>query len=516
MYIIFKIKRLNNVSMKVLLIQPPMTSHKNYSLLPGIVPQLGLAYIAAVLEEKKHEVQIIDSVAEGWGDWKKSGYTIRYGLSDKEIIRRVETFQPDIVGISSMYTAFSDDALNTAMLVKQINKSIPVIFGGANACIDPWSILNNKNVDLVVKGEGEITFLDIVKKHKNGHNIKNIKGTVSRSGNKIIDNPPRDLIQDLDQIPFPARHLLPMKVYLKQKNKYNMREPYTNLISSRGCPGNCIFCSIHSVWGHRWRGRSPENVVDEMEHLIDNYGIQELHFTDDSMSANKKRMDAICDEIINRDIDIKWTTPNGIAIWSLDERLLLKMKKSGAYRLTFGIESGNNDTQKFIRKNLNLEKAKRLIEYCRRIGVWTICTHIIGFPFETREEMEDTMRFAMDSNPDFATFYLLMPFLGTELHDILKREGLLEIDNNDLRSSLCGTGCASKYFTEDELKKIQIEFYSRFFENKLKNSLKKPAQFIKKMNSFENIIYLVRIGKSFFKIKAGINKDDKFGIKNLE
>ena len=142
---------------------------------------------------------------------------------------------------------------------------------------------------------------------------------------------------------------------------YLMRIPLTSMITSRGCPFNCVFCSVHTVWGRKFRKRDPKQVVDEIELLVKKYGVKEIHFEDDNLTLDRERILKICKEIIKRKIDIKWTTPNGVAIWTLDEEVLKYIKKSGCYKLCFGIESADPTTQKFIRKGINLEKSKKII-----------------------------------------------------------------------------------------------------------------------------------------------------------
>ena len=280
---------------KVLLIAPPSTVYSGDPTIPSITIPLGLAYLAAYLEKYKLPVEILDCVAEGDKYFNKKEKSTCYGLSDNEIIKKIKIYSPDIVGITCLYTAYAGDAHRVATLVKRINKKILVVFGGAHATIFPKLTLQDKNIDIVVMGEGEQTFLDIVKAVKTKKKLEKIYGIVYKKKNKIITNRQRDFIDNLDEIPFPSRHLLPMKKYLDSPDySYTMRPPAAPMITSRGCPGSCIYCSIHSIWGHSWRGRSPKNVVDEMEMLKKDYGVGEIDFFDDSMGANKKRLETIC------------------------------------------------------------------------------------------------------------------------------------------------------------------------------------------------------------------------------
>lgn len=496
--------------MKVLLIVPPTTVYEPDPSVATPVTPLGLGYLAAYLEKNNVRVAILDALAERGGQVKITKKTRVYGLSDKQIFRRLEEYKPDLVGITSMFTAYSGDVHRIASLIKEYNHKVPVVLGGAHACIFPELLLQDRNVDLVAVGEGELTLMEIVHAVKSKRSFEEIPGTVVQIGERIVRNPQREFILDLDEIPFPARHLLPMEVYLKAADSpYVMRKPATNMITSRGCPGRCIYCSIHSIWGHRWRARSPENVLDEIELLVKKYRVREIDFMDDSISVDRRRLEIICDGIIKRKFDIRWTTPNGIAHWTLDKHLLKKMKKAGCYRITFGIESGNPETRKFLGKPYPLDQAKELLVHANKIGMWTICTNILGFPYETREQMQDTIDFAIDCDTDLAVFYLLQPYPGTRVYEIFKKEKLINLDfvfsPQKLASKefarigkiLAGRGARTKYFNEEQLRKILSLAYKTFIIKRFLSFLD-PRRILRKIKSREDFFYTLRI------IKAGL------------
>lgn len=492
--------------MKVLLIYPPVTIYGPGKVSPH--PPLSLAYLAACLERAGYLVKIIDALALGKDNVKTRGKLTRIGLSDRELKKEIKNFQPGIVGISVMFTAFAQDAHNIARLVKEVNPKITTVLGGAHVSIDSKAILKDKNVDVAVKGEGEVTFLNLIKAIEKKKDLAGITGITYRQGRKIIQNPPTPFIKDLDTLPFPARHLLPMELYDDEGDPFSMRYPLTSMITSRGCPGHCVYCSIHAVWGHTWRGRSAKNVVDEIEHLVKDYGIKEIHFQDDSMTISKKRMNEICDEIIKRKVDIKWATPNGIAHWMLDKRLLRKMKKAGCYRITFGIESGNPEMRRWVGKPYSLEQAKELTQYANKIGMWTLATNIIGFPYETREQINDTIQFAINSDVDFALFYRLGPRPGTPVYEIFKKEGWLPKNEKELYSE--SVACETKYIKGKELYEIQNEAYSRFFKKRVLSFLN-PVRIARKINSFEDLRYVsgllvagIKMIVSLVKTKKGV------------
>ena len=310
--------------MNILLVKPPVTQVEGdeSTTIPTI--PLSLGYIASYLEKHFYNVTILDAVVEGFDH-----SDMRYWMKGH-----------DIIGITSTYSAFHQDAVKVAEVSKDLGAL--TVIGGGHASMYPKLLL--EHADAVIVGAGESAFLELVEKHEQGKSIHDICGV--HTGGSFTE---RKQIPNLDEIPFPARHLLPMDKYYKaqERNVYNMRNPVDFIVTSRGCPGNCCYCSIHSVWGNRWRGRSPENVADEIEFLTEKYGVREIHFYDDTINIGKKRMHEICDEIINRGLDIKWQTPNGISHWNLNADLLKKMKASGCYRVVFGIESGNQKTREF-------------------------------------------------------------------------------------------------------------------------------------------------------------------------
>jgi len=283
-----------------------------------------------------------------------------------------------------------------------------------------------------------------------------------------------------------------------------MRKPTTEIITSRGCPFQCIFCSIHTVWGRQWRARSAKNVVDELEHLYKKYGIKEFRFFDDNVSWNKKRIIEMCDEIIKRKLDIKWDTPNGVAISTLDEEVLRKMKSSGYYKIVMGIESGSEKTLKYMRKPVVLKHARKVIKICNKLGIWTWSTFVIGFPDETQKEIRKTIDFAKSSGLNFATFYIAQPYPGTEMYDIYKKEGLLKKGVN-LKSSVTHTEYDTHHFKAEELRKIQKNIYSEFIKHRIisyLNPIKLYTEFLNRIKSFEDLRYVWRmflnlIGKEY-------------------
>lgn len=297
-----------------------------------------------------------------------------------------------------MFTQYKQNTYDFIDFIRSIYKT-HIIVGGAHASTFPEDM--SEYADTVVVGEGEEVIADIIENRREG----------------IIRT---NRITDLDSLPMPAWDLMMDDLkeinWLSRKSPFLMRRPLAHIITSRGCPNACTFCAVKVAWGRKWIYRSAKNVVDEIEYLY-KLGFREIHFNDDNCSINKERMYAICEDIIARNIDIRIACPTGIHVATLDKRLLQTMRKAGFYRLCFGIETGNQEMQKKIKKNIDLEKAKKVIKDANDLGYWTSATFITGFPEETEEQTQDTFNFAKTSGIDFPIFYNLQIQPKTEMYE---------------------------------------------------------------------------------------------------
>ncbi len=486
------------MAVKTLLVMPPRTVQTSGSV-EAHLPPLGLAYLAAYLEKHKKPVKIVDAVAEGFKHREpvKKDF-VRIGLTEKQLRSRLKKYKPDVVGIACMFTAFKDDSFRVAKIVKDEMPKSVVVFGGAHVSANPEATAFDKNVDIALFGEGEQTLLEIVEALEKGKKPSGIAGTVS-GFQRVKRNKPRELFRNLDELPFPARHLLPMPHYFELQKKaysYSMRFPIVEIITSRGCPGKCIFCAVHTIWGRCWRPRSAKNVVDEIEHCMKKYGIREFNFTDDNVSLSKKRMIEICKEIVNRNLDIRWQTPNGIAIWTLDSEVLQWMKKSGYYRAKFGLETGSKKMQRYIGKNIDLEHAKKVIEECNRLGIWTASSFIIGFPNETKQDINKTVEFAKTTHLDFARFLIAQPYEGTDLYEEFAQRKLLEKGKTKASSAYYTTYSTSR-FSASELNALRKQAHKGFLKSRMHLMLNPKffaAEFLPKIGTPEKFCHFVKNG----------------------
>lgn len=389
--------------MDVLLIYPNVS-------LSGIenevkLPPLGLAYIAAVLEKNDIDVEILDMYAQT--------------TSIKDLENILSRKQPKIVGITCL-TPFVSAVFKIAKLVKDTIDAT-VIVGGAHATALPKEILSENSIDYVVLGEGEYTMLELSKHFLKGENkLENINGIAYNDHGKFHKNNDREFIQDLDKIPFPSRKLLP-------NDKYNAThfsgKKITSIITSRGCPYSCIFCDYRFLMGPKFRRRSPENVVDEIEKCINELGVDYINFKDSTFTFNEEWIGKFCKTIETRKINIKWDCNGRVNLVTKD--MLTKMKKAGCVLISYGIESGNQNILDFANKNIVVRQSVNAVKMTKETGIEVLSYFIIGLPGENWDSIEQTIKLAITLESDYTQFSLATPFPGTPLFEHAKKNSLI-------------------------------------------------------------------------------------------
>ena len=382
----------------VLLIRTSMLS----GLTPDLSHPLGIMYIASVLRERDHCVRITDLRVE------PKGLEALPGILDD--------FEPDVVGISSL-TVESDRTKQVAGLVKERLPAVRTLVGGPHATAYPETVLKNEDVDVAIIGEGEKTILELMPSLEKKEAPQNVRGIGLRLNGEIVINERQPYIEDLDSLPFPAWDLVNLEAYSQTKSMSTLNpRSYMTMFTSRSCPYGCIYC--HQVFGKGFRARSPENVLEEMETIIRTYGIRDFELVDDIFNLDKKRVKRICDLIIQRNLNVRLAFPNGLRADLLDRNLIRSLKEAGTVSASFAIETATPRLQKLVRKNLILEKARESINYASEIGIISTGFFMLGFPTETREEVLRTIRFALKLKLHTAQFFLVTPFLGTEMATI--------------------------------------------------------------------------------------------------
>jgi len=447
---------------KTLLLFPPYPIPKMFPKRAQI--PLGVAYLASSLRNEGLEVEILDSVIEGWDhSIKVDSHNIQYGLSIREIVNRISRAKPEILGISCMFSTQVRVSHEIAREVKKVIPDIIVCTGGAHPSAVPEDMASDENIDFVIIGEGEKTLLNLINAIDRGDPYDKIDGICyRRDDGQIILNPHKKYIEDLDSIPFPAFDLLPLERYFEINRPHGTitrNKRIIPIVTSRGCPAKCVFCSIHPVWGRRYRARSPENVVDEIEMLVNRYGAQEIQIEDDNFTYDRARAERICDLLIERRIDVAFTAPNGLAIWALDERLLYKLREVGFYRLTLAVESGSQMTlSRIIHKPLKLEHVIRIIDIANKIGFDIDLFFVVGFPGETLEEMQKTFDLGKSLDVLNVKYFIATPYPGTELLEISRRDNLIppDFDPTDPSINVVSGIITTEDFTPERLKRLVL------------------------------------------------------------
>ncbi len=429
--------------MDVLLINPYDENAVKNSL-GFITPPLNLMYLGGALENESFSVKIIDDDLEKLGPEKVS--------------KIASKINPNVVGLTAT-TSTIKNALKYSNLLKKVLPDSLMIIGGPHPTFMPIETLKNcKSLDAVVIGEGEDTIVEIAGKY-NG-TLENIKGIAfhDHENGNIKINSPRPLIKDLDLIPYPARHLVPFSTYgTTQKQSSDM-------ITSRGCVYSCGYCSSSLIMGKKFRSRSPENVVNEIEQLIENYKIKDIAFMDDTFMINKNRANLIADEIRSRNLDIGFVASSRVDM--VDKVLIEKLKSAGLNTLYYGVESGSQRVLDLMKKGITLKQAEDAVKVAKDVDVDILTSFILGFPGETPDEIDKTIDFSIKLNADYSQFSILTPFPGTPIYHELKEKNLIDTENWNhytvLKSVIKYEKLGlTKSMVEQKLAKAYLKFYTR-------------------------------------------------------
>ncbi|MBN1896587.1 MAG: B12-binding domain-containing radical SAM protein [Candidatus Aenigmarchaeota archaeon] len=416
--------------MKVCLINPPWRISEGVA--PDVYQPMGLAYIASYLRKHGHDVSIIDSIPEGW---KTPGEY--WGLHPDKIAEMVGKIKPDLIGMSVPFSSNSGASFELSRMLKE-RFGTPIAIGGAHPSVLPKESLKDSGADYVILSEGEERMRKIADALDEGRKpIFDGLCYNTKNGAKLI--PQESYIKDPDTLPFPARDLLPMEKYFDAARNFTARLGqdkhlrWTTVITSRGCPFNCVFCSIHCISGFAWRPRTPENVIKELDQITSQFGINHILFEDDNMTLKIERAKKIYAEMIRKKYDVTWTAPNGLRADTLDMESLKLMKKSGCVGFSIAVESGDQQVNNnIVRKRLNLRTVEKVVSMSKKVGLPTTAFFIIGFPGEKIENMKTTIRFArklIRRGLGEATFYIATPLPGTDMRKIAEENDYLVADD---------------------------------------------------------------------------------------
>ena len=405
------------------------------------MPSLGLGYVASYLRKnckKRLKIQIIDMVAEQ--------------MTISDLTKRISCLNFDYIGITST-TITIKSALKIAEECKNLNPHTKIIFGGVHPSISPDEVLSNSAVDFVIRNEGEISLLELV----SGKFPSTINNLSYRKNGKIIHNPERELIKNLDDIPMPAYDLMPMDKYFPAVGSYK-RLPAVSVIATRGCPGRCTFC--YKVFGTTLRTRSAKNIFNEIKYLKQKFGIKEIAFYDDTFTSFRQNVKAFCKLLIKSKMNITWSCFSRVDC--IDGETLKLMKKAGCHQILYGVESADHQILQNIDKRINLEKVKQAVAMTKKAGISARCSFMLGNPGETKETIERTIDFAIDLDPDLAMFNITVPFPGTRMYSWAKEHNYLlteDWDDYDLSKQIMKLPTISN----EDLQYYYALAYKKFF-----------------------------------------------------
>jgi radical SAM superfamily enzyme YgiQ (UPF0313 family) len=397
--------------MNVLLINPPHENLLTVGIPPpvekrGFYPGMGLLYVAAFSRKKSsHTIHVLDAALEG--------------IDFRELEQRIISHDPDVVGISAQ-TFTLIDSLKTARIVKKINPEILVVFGGIHATLYPIETINLDAVDIAVTGEGEITFVELLDCISGRYKKSDVKGIVYKDNGRVIQTETRPLIEDLDRLPFPARNMTPYQKFVSLRKS----TVTTTMITQRGCPFNCLFCS-RPFLGRKLRSHSSRYMIDEMKECL-GLGIKEFMIYDDIFTLDRQRTLDFCEMIRQEGLDVDWTIMTRVD--RVDKELLLAMKNAGCLRIRYGVESGSDDILVNLKKDITVQQIKDAFQITKEAGMETVAYFMIGSPGETRQHITKSIKLAKQLNANLTNFSITTLYPKTALLELAREKGLKKDD----------------------------------------------------------------------------------------
>jgi radical SAM superfamily enzyme YgiQ (UPF0313 family) len=429
--------------MKITLINAPKKKIK--------VEPLGLEYLVSILKSNNIDVMLIDATIEG--------------LDEEEFVNILRKIDPDMIGISMTTMGLIHD-LNGLSLAKKACPNAKIVVGGPHPSAAPIELMKSvKDIDFVVIGEGEMTIVELMNALGNSKNknLGDIKGIAFRSEDGSIKlTQPRELIKDLDSIPIPSREFIDFKK-VKAGLPFGRRKPFSIMMTSRGCPCNCIYCS-KPVFGRKYRHRSVGNIIEEIEYLI-LIGIKEIRFYDDIFTMIPKNTIKLCDELMKRKFDLMWSC--GSRVDRISKEMLIKMKNAGCYHISYGVESGSQKVLDTAKRGMKVNHIREAFKMTREVGLEVSAFLMFGLPGETEKTLKDTSSLIKDINPDFISASLVGIYPKTELYEIARSEKLIgDIDwcnFTDRKASPLAVGSMMQYVPKDLTHEELEKFFKRFY-----------------------------------------------------
>jgi len=373
---------------------------------------LGITYLSSYLKKRGHKCFLFDPEATG--------------QTTDAMIAALKDMAPDLIGISAVTSTFLP-AKDIAKKIKKQFADVPLVIGGPHASALPELVLKEcPEIDISVFGEGEATLSDMLSRFEKGASLENCLGCAYRKNGKIIKNESRPFIWDMDSIPFPDRDSLDISAY-KPNNQTSIGKRSLPMLTSRGCPFGCVFCSAHKILGRKFRPHSPEYVANEIELLVKKYKVEHIALKDDTFTVDKKRVFDICDLIHKRNIKIPWTAHATVS--TIDEEVIKAMRGAGCFCILFGVESGDPEVAKKMGKGITLDQVRKAVRLTDKYGIKTLTSYIFGLPGDTRESVDRTIDFACSVPSTISMFFTLVPYPGSKVFDMFVNPDSIESIN---------------------------------------------------------------------------------------
>jgi anaerobic magnesium-protoporphyrin IX monomethyl ester cyclase len=403
------------------------------------LPPIGLMYVAAALEKAGFKVQMLDN------------YLMK--KSNEEIKQLITQINPGIVGITCGSATYPR-CVETSKAIKQVKPDCKIVVGGWHASYMPDSLLANPEIDYVVMGEGERAIAELATAitYGNEKSAASISGVAVKRNGENIKNPPK-YIENMDEIPYPARHLLPLELY-DRTIEYLDAKPADVMSISRGCVYNCGFCETRKLWGNICRGFSPQRVIGEIQDLQNRYGTKGIYFINDNFTLRKKETAELCNLMLENKLDLEWVCDTRVDL--VNNELLSLMRKAGCKTIWFGVESASQKILQRIGRNTSPQEVETAFKLCRKNGIKTACSFMLGLPDETLKDMEDSLKFAKKLNPDWCQFNTFIAYPDSRLYnELLDKGNYVKLDEFLL-------SVKTDEFDYDSLMMVQRRFFKEF------------------------------------------------------
>lgn len=403
------------------------------------LPPIGLMYVAAALEKSGFKVQMLDN------------YLMK--KSTEEIKQLIMQINPGIVGITCGSATYPR-CVETSKAIKQVKPDCKIVVGGWHASYMPDSLLGNPEIDYVIMGEGERAITELCTAIMNGNDkaTTSIAGVAIKRNGENIKNPPK-YIENMDEIPYPARHLLPLELY-DRTIEYLDAKPADVMSISRGCVYNCGFCETRKLWGNICRGFSPQRVIGEIQDLKNRYGTKGIYFINDNFTLRKKETQELCNLMLENKLDLEWVCDTRVDL--VNDELLSLMHKAGCKTIWFGVESASQKILQRIGRNTTPQEVENAFKLCRKNGIKTACSFMLGLPDETLKDMEESLKFAKKLNPDWCQFNTFIAYPDSRLYnELLEKGNYVKLDEFLL-------SVKTEEFDYDSLMMVQRRFFKEF------------------------------------------------------